>query len=71
MATHAAPKPHMVSAIIFGAVLVALVYLIFGSLTKNFAAMSPIPVIYGIWMVISLFLYGRGLDKEAAEESAH
>ena len=68
MATHAAPKPHMAAAIIFGAILVGLVYLIFGYLSKNFAAMSPIPVIYLIWMVVSLVIYGRGLDKEDADE---
>lgn len=71
MGTHQAAKPHMVSAIIVGWVLVALVYLIFSFLAGNNTVYVPLLVIYAAWTVVALLLFGRGLDKEAAEAEHH
>lgn len=72
MGTHEVAKSHLVSAIIVGWVLVALVWLIFGFLAQNYVTYIPLLVAYAIWTVVSLFIFGRGLDKEAAAEgSAH
>lgn len=72
MGTHEANKPHLVSAIIVGWVLVALVWLIFGSLAKDFITYLPMLAAYAVWTVVSLILFGRGLDKEmAASDDAH
>ena len=71
MATHAAPKSHMGAAIVFGLVLVTLVYLIFSFLSGNYAGMVPMLVIYAAWVIVSLIIFGRGLDRdEAASEHA-
>jgi len=66
MGTHAAPKSHMAAAIIFGMVLVTLVFLIFGFLSGSYTGMLPMLVIYAGWMIISLFIFGRGLSREEA-----
>ena len=73
MATHAAPRSHMAAAIVFGLVLASLVYLIFGFLSGNYTMMLPLLIAYAIWTVVSLFIYGRGLDAESAEhaDAAH
>jgi multidrug transporter EmrE-like cation transporter len=49
-----------------GWVLVALVWLIFGFLSQNYISYLPLLVAYAIWTVVSLFIFGRGLDKEMA-----
>lgn len=67
MGTHEVAKPHLVSAIIVGWVLVALVYLIFSFLDQNYGTYILMLVIYAAWTVVSLLLYGRGLDREMAE----
>lgn len=67
MGTHEVTKRHLVSAIIVGWVLVALVWLIFGFLAQNFVTYIPLLLAYAIWTVVSLFIFGRGLDKEMAE----
>lgn len=72
MGTHEVAKPHLVSAIIVGWVLVALVWLIFGFLAKNYVTYLPLLVAYAAWTVVSLVIFGRGLDKEmAASGDAH
>lgn len=70
MGSHAAPKSHMASAIIFGLVLVVLVYLIFGFLSGNYSMMLPMLAVYVVWTVASLFIFGKGLDREAVAEDA-
>ena len=67
MGTHEVTKRHLVSAIIVGWVLVALVWLIFGFLAQNFVTYIPLLLAYAIWTVVSLLIFGRGLDKEMAE----
>lgn len=72
MGTHEVTKRHLVSAIIVGWVLVALVWLIFGFLAQNFVTYIPLLLAYAIWTVVSLVIFGRGLDKEmAAAGDAH
>lgn len=71
MGSHQATKPHLVSAIIVGWVLVALVYLIFSFLAGNNTVYLPLLAIYAVWTVVSLLIFGRGLDKEAAEADHH
>ena len=71
MGTHEVTKSHLVSAIITGWVLVALVWLIFGFLAGNFVTYVPLLAAYAIWTVVSLLLYGRGLDREMAADEAH
>ena len=72
MGTHEVAKTHLVSAIIVGWVLVALTWLIFGFLAQNYVTYITMLVAYAIWTVVSLFIYGRGLDKEmAAAGDAH
>jgi hypothetical protein len=72
MGTHQVAKPHMISAIILGWVLIALVYLIFSFLAGNYMVYTPLLVIYAAWTVVSLVIFGRGLDREMAEsEHAH
>lgn len=72
MGTHEVAKTHLVSAISVGWVLVALTWLIFGFLAQNYVTYIPMLVAYAIWTVVSLFIYGRGLDKEmAAAGDAH
>jgi len=71
MATHQAAKSHLVSAIITGWVLVALVWLIFGFLSKNSLIYVPMLVAYAIWTVVSLLIFGRGLDREMAADADH
>jgi len=66
MGTHEVTKSHLVSGIIVGWVLVALVWLIFGFLSQNYISYLPLLVAYAIWTVVSLFIFGRGLDKEMA-----
>lgn len=68
MATHAAAKPHLVSAIIVGWVLVLGVWAIFGFLSQNYVRFLPMLVAYAIWTVVSLLIYGRGLDRETAAD---
>lgn len=69
MGTHEVAKPHMVSAIITGWVLVALVYLIFGFLSQNYLIYVPMLIAYAVWTVVSLQIFGRGLDREMAESA--
>ena len=69
MGTHEVGKSHLVSAIIVGWVLVALVWAIFGFLAGNFVVYIPLLVAYAAWTVVSLFIYGRGLDREMAAEA--
>ena len=69
MGSHEVAKSHLVSAIIVGWVLVALVWLIFGFLAQNYVTYIPMLVAYAIWTVVSLVIYGRGLDREAAGDS--
>ena len=69
MGSHEVTKTHLVSAIIVGWVLVALVWLIFGFLSQNYVTYIPMLVAYAIWTVVSLMLFGRGLDHEAAGDS--
>lgn len=69
MTTHSAPKSHLVSAIITGWVLIALVWLIFGFLSQNYLLYVPMLVAYAVWTVVSLLIFGRGLDREAAAEA--
>lgn len=72
MGTHEVAKTHLVSAIIVGWVLVALTWLIFGFLAQNYVTYIPLLVAYAIWTVVSLLIFGRGLDKEmAAAGDAH
>lgn len=72
MGTHEVTKRHLVSAIIVGWVLVALVWLIFGFLAQNYVTYIPLLLAYAIWTVVSLVIFGRGLDKEmAAAGDAH
>lgn len=67
MGTHEVAKSHPVSAVIVGWVLVALVYLIFSFLAQNYVTYIPLLVAYAIWTVVSLLMYGRGLNKEMAQ----
>lgn len=67
MGTHEVAKSHLVSAIITGWVLVALVYLIFSFLAQNYVTYIPLLIAYAIWTVVSLLMYGRGLDREMAQ----
>jgi uncharacterized membrane protein len=69
MGTHEVAKSHLVSAIITGWVLVALVWLIFGFLAGNFITYVPMLLAYAIWTVVSLVIFGRGLDREMAAEA--
>lgn len=69
MGSHEVTKSHLVSAIIVGWVLVALVWLIFGFLSQNYLLYVPMLVAYGIWTVVSLLIFGRGLDREMASEA--
>ncbi len=69
MGTHEVAKSHLVAGIIVGWVLVALVWLIFGFLSQNYAGYLPLLIAYAIWTVVSLFIFGRGLDKEMASSS--
>lgn len=71
MGTHEGTKPHLVSAIITGWVLVALIWLIFGFLAQNYVTYVPLLVAYAAWTVISLIIFGRGLDREMAADDAH
>ena len=71
MGTHETTKSHMVSAIITGWVLVAIIWLIFGFLAQNYVTYIPLLVAYGAWTVVSLIIFGRGLDKEMAAEDTH
>ena len=41
-------------------------WLIFGFLSQNYAGYLPLLIAYAIWTVVSLFIFGRGLDKEMA-----
>lgn len=69
MGTHEVARPHLVAGIIGGWVLVALVWLIFGFLSQNYVVYIPLLVAYAIWTVVSLFIFGRGLDKEMASSA--
>jgi multidrug transporter EmrE-like cation transporter len=71
VATHAAAKSHLAAAIIGGWVLVAAVWAIFGFLSQNYLLYVPLLIAYAIWTVVSLLMFGRGLDNEAADEEAH
>ena len=72
MGTHEVTKSHLVAAIITGWVLVTLIWLIFGFLSQNYLIYVPMLVAYGAWTVVSLLIYGRGLDREmAASADAH
>jgi hypothetical protein len=71
MGTHEVTKSHMVSAIITGWVLVSIIWLIFGFLAQNYVTYIPLLVAYGAWTVVSLIIYGRGLDREMAVEDTH
>ncbi|MBM3685412.1 MAG: hypothetical protein FJW85_00195 [Actinobacteria bacterium] len=69
MGSHEVAKSHLVSGIIVGWVLVALVWLIFGFLSQNFLLYVPMLVAYAVWTVVSLLIFGRGLDREMAGEA--
>ena len=72
MGSHEVTKTHLVQAIIVGWVLVALVWLIFSFLAQNYVLYVPLLIAYAAWTVVSLMIYGRGLDKEmAAAGDAH
>jgi multidrug transporter EmrE-like cation transporter len=72
MGTHEVTKTHLVQAIIVGWVLVALVWAVFGFLSQNYVLYLPLLIAYAIWTVVSLMIFGRGLDKEmAAVADAH
>jgi hypothetical protein len=72
MGTHEVTKSHLVSGIIMGWVLAALIWLIFGFLAQNYVVYIPLLVAYAAWTVVSLLIFGRGLDKEmAAAGDAH
>lgn len=72
MGTHEVTKTHLVQAIIVGWVLVALVWLVFGFLSQNYVLYLPLLIAYAIWTVVSLMIFGRGLDKEMeAAADAH
>ncbi len=72
MSSHEVAKPHLVAGIITGWVLVALVWLVFGFLSQNYVLYLPLLIAYALWTVVSLMIFGRGLDKEmAAAEDAH
>ncbi len=72
MGSHEVTKTHLVQAIIVGWVLVALVWLVFGFLSQNYVLYLPLLIAYAIWTVVSLMIFGRGLDKEmAAAGDAH
>jgi multidrug transporter EmrE-like cation transporter len=66
MGTHEASKSHLVQAIIVGWVLATLIWLIFSFLAQNYVTYIPMLAAYAVWTVVSLMLYGRGLDKEMA-----
>lgn len=66
MGTHEVGKSHLVSAIITGWVLVAIIWLIFSFLALNLVTYIPLLVAYAAWTVISLIIFGRGLDREMA-----
>ena len=67
MGTHEVQKSHLVAGILTGWVLVALVWVIFGFLSQNYAVYVPLLIAYAIWTVVSLLIFGRGLDREAAD----
>lgn len=71
MGTHEAGKSHMVAAVITGWVLITLVWLIFGFLAQNYAVYVPMLAAYAIWTVVSLVIFGRGLDREMAADAEH
>jgi hypothetical protein len=72
MGSHEVAKSHLVSAIITGWVLVGLVYLIFAFLSQNYVIYVPMFIAYAVWTVVSLMIFGRGLDREmAASDAAH
>lgn len=71
MGSHEQGRSHLVSAIIMGWVLVAIIWAIFGFLAQNYVTYIPLLVAYGAWTVVSLFIFGRGLDREMAAEDAH
>lgn len=64
MGSHDSSKGHMASAVIFGLILTAAVFGIFGFLSGNYTVYVPMLVIYAVWVVVSLSFYGRGLDSE-------
>ncbi len=64
MSTHQASKGHLVSGIVFGFILVAAVFGIFGFLSGNYAVYVPVLVVYGAWVIFAMTFYGRGLDRE-------
>lgn len=66
MGSHEQSQGHMVSAVIFGLVLVTAVFAIFGFLSKNYTLYLPMLIAYGIWVVVALVFFGRGLDSEAS-----
>ena len=72
MATHAATKRYVGSAIIVGWVLVALVWVIFSSLAQNYVTYIPLLLAYAAWTVVAVLMFGRGLDCQmAAEPDTH
>ena len=72
MGSHEVTRTHLGQAIIVGWVLVALVWLIFGFLAQNYLLYLPMLIAYAVWTVVSLMIFGRGLDKEmAAAGDAH
>ena len=60
MGTHEVTKPHLVSAIITGWVLVALVWLIFGFLANNYVLYIPLLLAYAIWRRDPVIAAGQG-----------
>lgn len=69
MGSHEATKSHPVAAIIVGWVLATLIWAIFGFLSGSYGTYIPMLVAYAVWTVVSLVIFGRGLDREAAAES--
>lgn len=67
MGSHESSKGHLVSAIIFGLILVTAVYAIFSFLAASYSVYVPMLALYAVWVVVSLVMYGRGLDRESAE----
>ena len=61
----------MVAAVITGWVLITLVWLIFGFLSQNLTVYIPMLAAYAIWTVVSLVIFGRGLDREMAADAEH
>ncbi|MFM9136437.1 MAG: hypothetical protein ACKOT0_13555 [bacterium] len=58
-----AEKTHMIQAVIFGLVFVALVTAVFGFLMGSYVVVWPIAATFAIWTVVSLLIF-RGVPAD-------